>query len=258
MSRLRRTTQVLGLVLANIGFVGILKLGVLCPFFYCYGCPWAAFACPIGVLQHYSALGSFPFYALGLLGIFGIALGRFWCGWACPFGTVQDIISWVRRRKRDVVKVRRVPWTKFVVLVAVIVAAWIAVDTVFCRVCPAGSLFAAIPHRIASPDLSFGTYFYVHLGTLAAAIVAFVLIGRFWCRYLCPLGAVFAAFNPVSLLKVRADMAKCEGCGKCLEVCPTAIEKPEEIENCTDCIRCGKCIETCETGAIKIEPSLKR
>jgi ferredoxin-type protein NapH len=88
--------------------------------------------------------------------------------------------------------------------------------------------------------------------------VAFVLIGRFWCRYLCPLGAAFAAFNPVSLLKVKVDMGKCEGCGKCMEVCPTAIEKPEEIENCTDCIRCGRCIETCENGAIKIEPSFKR
>jgi ferredoxin len=43
-----------------------------------------------------------------------------------------------------------------------------------------------------------------------------------------------------------------------MEVCPTAIEKPEEIENCTDCIRCGRCIETCENGAIKIEPSFKR
>jgi len=258
MSRLRRATQVLGLVLANIGFVGILKLGVPCPFFYCYGCPWAAFACPIGVLQHYSALGLFPFYALGLLGLFGVALGRFWCGWACPFGTVQDIVTWVTRRKTDAVKVKRVPWTKFVVLAGVILAAWIAVDTVFCRVCPAGSLFAAIPHRFASPDLTFGTYFYVHLGTLAAALVAFVLIGRFWCRYLCPLGAVFAAFNPVSVLKVKADMGKCVQCGKCMEVCPAAIEKPEEIEKCTDCIRCGKCIEVCESEAIKIDTSLGR
>jgi ferredoxin-type protein NapH len=258
MSRLRRTTQVLGLILANMGFLGVLKLGVLCPFFYCYGCPWAAFACPIGVLQHYSALGQFPFYALGLLGIFGVTLGRFWCGWACPFGTVQDIVTWVTRRKSNVVKVRRVPWTKFVVLAGVLIAAWALVDTVFCRVCPAGSLFAAIPHRFTSPDLPFGTYFYVHLGTLAAAVVAFILIGRFWCRYLCPLGAVFAAFNPVSLLKVKADMGKCEGCRKCLEVCPAAIEKPEEIENCTDCVRCGKCIEKCENGVIQVKASLKR
>ena len=258
MSRLRRATQVLGLVLANIGFLGILKLGVLCPFFYCYGCPWAGFACPIGVLQHYSALGMFPFYALGLLGLFGVTLGRFWCGWACPFGTVQDIVSWVTRRKKDAVRVRRVPWTKFVVLVGVLIAAAVAADTVFCRVCPAGSLFAAIPHRIASPDLPFGTYFYVHLGTLAAVLVAFVLIGRFWCRYLCPLGAAFAAFNPVSLLKVKTDMDKCTGCQKCMEVCPAAIEKPQEIENCTDCIRCGKCIEVCENGAIKIVGSIGR
>lgn len=44
--------------------------------------------------------------------------------------------------------------------------------------------------------------------------------GRFWCCYLCPLGAIFGAFNPVSILKVKVDFSKCNHCENCLKVCP--------------------------------------
>ena len=249
-------TQFLALALANVGFIQILKTGIPCPFFYCYGCPAAAFACPIGAFQHYAALQQFPFYAMGVMGLFGLALGRFWCGWACPFGTVQDLVAWIRRRD-DTFRLPRVAWAKFLVLGVVLLLAWLAAETLFCKVCPAGSLFAAIPHRFVSPELDFGTFFYVHLATLAVALVAFFLIGRFWCRYLCPLGAIFGAFNPVSILKVKVDFSKCTRCENCLKVCPAKIEKLEEIENCTDCTRCGKCIESCDSEAVKISASFK-
>ncbi|UCC59453.1 MAG: 4Fe-4S binding protein [Dehalococcoidia bacterium] len=259
MNKLRWSTQLLTLFVVNLGFTPALKLGVVCPVFYCYGCPWATFACPIGVFQTYGALHAFPFYAVGLLGIFALLLGRFWCGWACPFGTVQDLVVWIRRRK-DFVELPRFPWTGFIVLVGAIIAAWIALDTLFCKVCSAGSLFAAIPQWFASRDeLSFGTFFYVHLGTLAVALIMFILVGRFWCRYLCPLGiGIFGIFNRVSFLKIKPDMDKCNNCGECLEICPVKIAEPEEIENSIDCIRCGKCIDRCPTEAIKITASARR
>ncbi len=256
MWKLRWTTQFIALALANIGFLQILKLGVCGPFFYCYGCPAAAFACPIGVLQNYAALGQFPFYALGTLGLFGLALGRFWCGWACPFGLVQDLVLWIRRRQ-DFVKPPRAGWMKFLVLGVALLLAWLATDTLFCKVCPAGSLFAAIPQWFVSPELPFGLFFYVHLATLAMALVAFVLIGRFWCRYLCPLGAIFGTFNPVSILKVKVDFSKCNGCMQCLEACPVNIEKLEDVENSTDCTRCGRCIEACQVKALRVSASFR-
>ena len=256
MNRLRRFTQLIALVLVNLGFVQVLKTGVVCPFFYCYGCPVAAFGCPIGVLQTNIAVGQFPFYALGSLGLFSLFLGRFWCGWACPFGTVQDLVMWLRRRQ-DFVKLSPAAWTKFLVLAGVLLSAWIATDTLFCKVCPAGSLFAAIPHWFVSPELSFGTFFYVHLITLAISLVAFFLIGRFWCRYLCPLGGIFAAFNRLSILKLKLDMSRCTHCMQCLRVCPVKIENPEDIESSTDCIRCGKCIDACQPKAIRISASFR-
>ena len=256
MGKLRWTIQFISLALVNIGFLQVLKIGVCGPFFYCYGCPAAAFACPIGVLQNYAIFKQFPFYALGILGLFGLALGRFWCGWVCPFGTVQDLIMWLRRRQ-DFIKLSPAAWTKFVVLAGAILIAWLATDTLFCKVCPAGSLFAAIPYRFVSPELPFGTFFYVHLITLAIALVAFYLIGRFWCRYLCPLGGIFAVFNRLSILKMKVDMSQCTHCKECLIACPVKIENPEDIESSTDCIRCGKCIDACHDKAIQISASLR-
>jgi polyferredoxin len=257
MGRLRHSTQFLAFVLVNIGFIQILKTGVVCPFFYCYACPVAAFACPIGVFQSYAAVGQFPFYAIGTLGVFALALGRFWCGWGCPFGTVQDLVMWARRRG-DFVSLPRFGWARLVVLAGAILAAWLAVDTLFCKVCPAGSLFGAIPQRLASPELSFGVFFWVHIGTLVAALVAFFLIGRVWCRYICPLGGILGLFNRVSLLKLKVDRNKCTDCRDCLEVCPTRIDKLQDVGDSSDCIRCGKCIDACPAGAIRIAPSVRR
>jgi len=259
MSKLRWITQFLVLAIANLGLFRVLETGVPCPFFYCYACPAAAFACPIGVFQNYAILQQVPFYAIGVVGLFALALGRFWCGWACPFGLVQDLVSLVRgRRARDIVRLPRVAWTKFAVLVLAIFLAWIALDTLFCKICPAGSLFAAIPQRFVSTEFSFGTFFYVHLATLAVVLVLFVLVGRFWCRFLCPMGAVLGLFNPVSILKMRVDFDRCNHCEECLGVCPAKIEKLEDIESCTDCTRCGRCMESCRADAIKISASLKR
>jgi len=256
MKRARWTLQVAGLVLANIGLVEFLKVGICAPFFYCHSCPAAGFACPIGLLQNYAALGSFPFYALGILGVFALATGRFWCGWLCPFGTVQDVLHRIRGR-RDAAQLPHTPWTKFLVLGITLLLAWIFADLMFCKVCPAGSLFAAIPHRFASPELDFGSFFYVHVATLVIALAAFFLIGRVWCRYLCPLGAVLGAFNRLSIIKVRVDPARCTGCAECLDVCPMKITEVKDIEDCTDCIRCGRCVEACEAEALKISASLR-
>ncbi len=255
MVRIRWATQLGAIVLVNLGLVSLLKTGVVCPVFYCHACPAAAFACPIGSLQNFSAVGPFPYYAIGSLGLFGLLAGRMWCGWACPFGTIQDVVAGIRRRK-EVRSLRVVAWPKYVVLGGTLIAAWLAADALFCKVCPAGSLFAAIPQRFVSPDLPFGAFFYVHIGTLVATVAAFFLFARFWCRYLCPLGGALGLFNRVSILRVRLNKDKCTECRKCLDMCPTAIQALDGIGASTDCIQCGKCIEACPSGAISITASL--
>jgi len=248
LSRLRHMTQTIAFVVSNVGFGPALKTGLICPYFYCYGCPLASAACPIGTLQHFVILTAIPFYLLGTLGLLGTIFGRAFCGWACPFGALQDVLAVFKKGKR---KLRRFTYSKFVMLLVVIVSAWITLDTFFCKLCPAGSLFAAIPAPFFYPSLTLGFFFYVHMATLILTILLVLFFSRFWCRYLCPV-ATIGVFNKLSILTVSVNSEKCTECLRCLDVCPMGIDKLSDIGSSSDCILCGKCVETCQTDALKV------
>jgi len=249
LSRLRHITQTIAFVVSNLGFIPALKTGFICPFFYCYGCPLASAGCPIGVLQHFMILPAIPFYLLGTLGIYGTVFGRAFCGWACPFGALQDLLAVFKKRKR---KLQPFTYSKFAMLLVIIVLAWVTLDTFFCKFCPVGSLFAAIPAPLFYPSLSLGFFFYVHIATLILTVVLVLLFSRFWCRYLCPLGSI-GVLNKLSFLTVSLDSTKCTECLRCLDVCPMGINKLSDIGSSSDCILCGKCVEACQTDALKMD-----
>jgi len=243
LSRLRYMTQASTLIISNLGFIPALKTGLICPYFYCYGCPLASTACPIGTLQHFVILP----------GLYGTIFGRAFCGWACPFGAFQDVLgrfrNWQGRPSR---KLRPFTYSKFAMLLLVIILAWLTVDTFFCKLCPIGSLFAAIPASIFYPSLSLGFFFYVHIATLLLTIALVLLFSRFWCRYLCPLAPI-GIFNRLSLLTITLDPTKCEECLGCLDVCPMGIDKLSDIASSSDCTLCGKCVEACQKDALKLQ-----
>lgn len=247
LSTKRKVTQFLALVISNLGFFRILKTGFVCPFLYCHGCPFAAFGCPIGVIQNFIVYGRFPFFAVGSLGVYGMLFGRVFCGWACPFGALHDLLAMGSRRR---IRARPNWYVKYVSLFLVIALTWYFLDTVFCKFCPSGSLFAAIPFRILYPSFGVGLFFYIHILTLILTIALALVISRFWCRYICPLGAIAGAFNKLSFLTIQLD-EKCKGCNYCLEACPMGIDRLESIGGSTDCTLCGRCIENCPEKALK-------
>lgn len=248
ISSLRRISQILGLILLNLGFTPILKTGIVCPALYCYGCTLAMFACPIGTIQHFIALKTIPLYAGGTIGLFSSTLGRSYCSWFCPFGTFQEILSVVKRKKR---KLPSLPWIKFAILAGFLVSAYVAAETVFCRLCPSGSLFATLPYLLIEGPNLIPVGIWIHLVALILIILVTLLFGKIWCRYLCPLGAIFGGFNKVSALSIKVDSASCTGCKECLRSCPMEIKDVNSIGSSTDCIRCGKCIEACSRKAIR-------
>ena len=248
ISDFRKATQALGFVVLNLGFTSALKTGIVCPALFCYACPLAMFACPFGTLQHFVALAIVPLYAGGTVGLFSALLGRAYCGWFCPFGTVQDVVSSLSGKKH---KLRTIPWTKFVVLAVALIAAYVTAETLFCRFCPSGSLFGALPYVFlggVSP-LPFGVW--VHVVTLLIVVVGVLFVERIWCRYLCPVGAIFGSFNRVSALRMEVDQSLCTDCRQCLKACPMGIMDKSAIGGSTDCSRCGKCIEACNKKAIR-------
>ena len=246
----RKIAQIATFAISNLGFLRVLKTGFACPFLYCHGCPFAVFGCPIGVLQQFIIDSQFPLFTIGSLGVYGMLFGRAFCGWACPFGTMHDLLSHSNAKRG--VQARNYWYSKYIILFLALALAWIALDTVFCKFCPSGSLFAAIPFRLLYPEaVEFGLFFYIHMFTLALTIVLAILISRFWCRYLCPLGAVAGAFNKVSMLTIEWNEEKCKKCEDCLEACKMGITKMEDIGHSTDCTLCGRCVEACSEKALR-------
>lgn len=268
---LRRAVQAASAALANGYLVGFWQgkiftgpaKAVCLPILNCYSCPGALGACPIGALQN--ALGgawrSVPFYVLGSLMLFGIVLGRLVCGFLCPFGFIQDLLHRIPVRKLTVPpRVDRVlRWVKYVMLFGVVVGLSLLVTTeagttppFFCEfICPAGTLEAGIPLLLADPTLRAvaGVLFDWKMLVLIAVLVAAVLIPRPFCRYLCPLGALYGLFNRFSFYRLRVDMGRCVGCGRCDAVCPMAVHV-RQTPNSAECIRCSSCKHVCPTGAI--------
>lgn len=245
-------------------YSGPLK-AVCVPVLNCYSCPGALGACPIGSLQAVLNHKRFPFYVLGTLMLFAVIFGRIACGLLCPFGFLQDILSKIPHptvKKRPVTlekadhAARYLKYAVLVMLVFVLPAFGTDENGVllpwFCKyLCPAGTLEGGVFQMILQPDLRklAGALFNWKMGVLIAIIVMSVFIRRPFCRYLCPLGAIYSLFNKFSFYRMSVDDSKCVGCGKCERVCPMTVDVTHNI-NSGECIRCGRCREVCPTGAI--------
>lgn len=273
--KFRTTVQICWSALTNGYLIGFLKgniytgsiKNVCVPGLNCYSCPGALGSCPIGALQ--ATLGDrnyqFAFYILGTLMIFGALLGRLICGFLCPFGLIQDLIYMIPLPK--VLKKRKVlpydnilKYTKyFMLLILCVVLPMIIVDVIgdgkpwFCTyVCPAGTFMGGIPLIAKNPLLrdALGILWGWKLSILIVILILSLFFYRPFCRYLCPLGAIYGCFNQIAFYRYESDKEKCIECGICKQACPFDIN-PIENANSIDCIRCGRCLEKCPEDAIK-------
>lgn len=235
----------------------------------CYSCPGALGACPIGSLQ--AVMGSqkyqFSFYVIGFMMAVGAFMGRFVCGWLCPFGLFQDLLHKIPlpRRLKRLHKLRKVPgnrwlgYLKYVILAVFVIILPLTVvnvvgigDPWFCKwICPSGTLLGGIPLVISNPGLqsAIGFLFNWKIAILLLVIALSIIIYRPFCRYVCPLGAIYGCFNKVSLYRYQVDEEKCIHCNKCRQVCKLDIPV-YETPNSPECIRCGACKSACPVKAI--------
>lgn len=240
------------------------KLKNLCvPGLNCYSCPGAVGSCPIGSLQ--AVIGSydfkFAFYIAGFLVFIGALIGRFVCGYLCPFGLIQDLLNKIPfpkkiktfRGDKILRKLKYVIFAVFVILMPMFVVDLLGQGApYFCKlICPAGTLEGGIPLVIMNKALreTIGWLYTWKVVILAVTVFISIIIYRPFCKYICPLGAVYSVFNPISVFRYRVDKEKCVGCGACEKVCDMGCN-PVENANSLECIRCGKCKNLCPTGAI--------
>lgn len=192
-----------------------------------------------------------------------LILGRFFCSWICPLGILNQWISHLfnKRRPVDDYRVnayRTVYRLKYYILAVLVVLGLF------------GSLQTGLLDPISFVMRSFilsifpafhywsgGLYLKQPLfygGILIAVIFLLMLfanrfITRFWCRVICPLGALLGVFSSVSLLRIRRDVGKCTDCQKCLQFCHGGCD-PHTSLRITECTVCMNCIESCPEDAI--------
>ena len=225
----------------------------------CYSCPGAVGACPLGSLQGaFSADHSTLYYVGGILLLYSIMLGRWICGWLCPFGLVQELAYKLKTPKLKKSPVTRLlSWLKYVILVffVCIVPILYAVRDIplpaFCKyICPAGTLEGGIGLLSNAINESYfsmlGPLFTWKFLLLVSIMVGCVFIFRLFCRFLCPLGALYGLFNKISFFGIQVNTDKCTHCGLCQGKCKMDIKSVGDQE----CISCGECIPVCPTKAI--------
>ena len=155
---------------------------------------------------------------------------------ACPIGSLQAVIgSWNFKMAYYVVG--------FLIFIGAMVGRLI---------CPAGTLDGGLPLVLLNKSMrsALGWLYIWKNAILVITIILSILIYRPFCKYICPLGALYSVFNPISLYKYRVDKDKCIKCGKCAKACQMIVD-PVENSNSPECIRCGRCKKVCPTDAIQ-------
>ena len=244
MARFRGWIQAGATLLTNLHLPNFLKGGlyqgagktVCVPGLNCYSCPAAAGACPIGAYQ--AVVGSskfrFSYYITGFLLLVGVLLGRFLCGFLCPFGWVQELLHKIPTKKHSTKKLKPLTYLKYAVLVGMVCLMPALLvndvgmgDPFFCKyLCPQGVLEGAIPLSLVHSGIraALGALFTWKCSILLGVVVLSVVFYRPFCKWLCPLGAIYALLNKVSLFQMKVDKHKCISCGKCAQACKMDVD----------------------------------
>ncbi len=208
---------------------------------------------------------------LGALAVLAVCLvlPRAFCGYVCPLGTLQDLFHWAlgdRLRRWRLARTDGWRYLRFYLLAVVLLAAgcgvllsgFLAAIPVLTR----GLLFSAgrlqlglLKHwGLAGPASSA---IWCSLALFALVFLLGLLGRRFWCRCVCPSGALVSLAGWLGLSRRQVSPA-CSGCGHCAELCPFDAVGADHGSRPLDCAFCQTCVENCPTHAISFVSRWRR
>lgn len=223
----------------------------------------------LAIKDIYTALigGTFTFAALSpsifLLAsalIITIFLGRFFCGFLCSFGAMGDLLwSFMQHTLHLNIKVSPkldavLKYMKYVVLIGIILFGWTLGLVNFEGTLSPWTVFGFYSSFSGWTNASYLFTFGNVL--LIAIIIGSMFIERFFCRYFCPLGGVFALVSKARLFRIRKTRSKCGKCTLCTAKCSMNIPLYKvDTVNSGECIDCFKCTEVCPKGNASANPT---
>ena len=192
-----------------------------------------------------------------VLCVFTFVFGRFFCGYACAFGTFGDALHTIyigicRKRKKKPLKCNEkletlLPAVRYLLLIAIVFMCFFGVYSKTRGYSP-WDVFS----MLRSGNLHMTGYIPGIL-ILICLLVGMTLVERFFCRFLCPLGAIFSLLPVLPVFSLFRHTDDCiKGCNACKRNCPASISLPDQNKySCEgDCLQCQKCIGVCPKGNI--------
>lgn len=186
-------------------------------------------------------------------------VGRFFCGWLCAFGSFEDFLYRIPRISKKNSKRylkgadKYLKWIKYIIFIVIVIFVWgLQLLTIPAGVNP-WDLFGALSSDLSSVNLL--TKGWLSAGIiLLAIIIASIFVERFFCRYLCPLGAYFSVISRLRIFNVVKKRDKCKGCNYCTQKCSMGIDlsKADKVKS-GECINCMECAEHCPKGNAHFE-----
>jgi polyferredoxin len=198
----------------------------------------------------------------GVILAIGVLVPRGFCSYICPLGTLIDLFDWLIGKRVTRLRVADDGWwvhIKYYLLLGTLVAAmfgvlvsgYVAAIPVITR----GLLFLVAPLQTGAmrgwhqvPPMNAGHF--VSIGLFFAVLGMGLFKPRFWCKYVCPSGAVFSVGNLLRVSERKVE-STCINCNKCVEICPFDAIKPDFTTRTSDCTLCQTCGGVCPTQAIK-------
>lgn len=213
--------------------------------------------CPYGALESLYNLtfsgtliqkifsGTFVLLILTL--IIAIIFRRSFCGLICPFGTIQELFGLLgkkilKKRFELSSKVDKpLRYLKYIILLITLYYAWITAGLWMSSYDP----WAAYGH-VGEGISSLFEEFLIGSILLLATIIGSIFYDRFFCKYLCPMGAFYGIFSKLSIGKIVRAENNCVDCGLCNKSCPVNIKVSEtKVIKSAECINCQSCILSC-------------
>lgn len=184
-------------------------------------------------------------FVLGLV-LLTLLLGRLFCGWVCPVGTVLDLTRPMPRGRAGRLFVQRWSAARFTLLMGMVGAAVLGLNLAG-WVDPLAIITRALHAGRSMPALDWPALVAVAL--LVGVIGLTRVAPRFWCRVLCPLGALFSWLARAARYR-RGVSRKCASCGACSTVCPMEVSGASGPSG--ECLLCGRCAALCPHDAVRL------
>jgi ferredoxin-type protein NapH len=179
-----------------------------------------------------------------------VLLGRVFCGWICPMNTLLEVVDKCRRLLRIAeIRERDVKFSltnKYLILAAVLGLVGVTGVPFIALIYPPAVLSREMHLFVFGSTVGSGVYVI-----LAICAVELFVSKRWWCRYICPGGALYSLLGRFRVVRVVRNESNCVQCGECVRVCQFDLRPMLVQVTGMECTNCGSCVRACNDDALR-------